>query len=513
MSTLLRKRRFVWFVALGLLVILAASGYFSGRRYLEASEWVTHTFEVTEAIDAVLSSVQEVENGQRGFLLSGDPAFLGGYAAARAALPAELEHLRALSRDNPVQQGRIEKLDAVIAAKLAFSAKTIELEQSGGDSAGLIKSGRGRLLMDQVRAIALEMRGAEKQLLAARTERAAGAQRQTVLMSLLGVAITLGLVLFSLAVVHRDLRELRGLSEDLAVAEKMFRELAENASELVLLVDIDGRVTYVSPSCQRLLGYEPAEFQALEPASLVEAEDLDAVRAWVQGMLDGGQQLGSMNLRYRTKRGEFRWFDVSATILRDGTESAPSILLSARDIHERRLAQDALEQKKGELEELSATDGLTGLLNRRGFMERALKALEGSRVDERSLAIVFVDLDGLKPINDQLGHEAGDRAISEAARVLRQICRGGDLVARLGGDEFAVLAHDLTTDGFGFFKNRVEGALRNLNAESDRPFQLGFSLGAAFWEATSDESLDSLLKRADATMYEEKRRRKAARAS
>src|SRR5687768_15697906 len=105
MSTLLRKRRFVWFVALGMLVILAASGYFSGRRYLEASEWVTHTFEVTEAIDAVLSSVQEVENGQRGFLLSGDLAFLGGYAAARAELPGEIEHLRALSRDNPVQQG------------------------------------------------------------------------------------------------------------------------------------------------------------------------------------------------------------------------------------------------------------------------------------------------------------------------------------------------------------------------------------------------------------------------
>lgn len=513
MSTFLRKRRFVWFVALGLLVILTVSGYFSGRRYLDASEWVTHTFEVTDAIDQVLSSVQDVENGQRGFLLSGDPAFLLAYDAARSELPKELRRLRDLPRENPGQERRIQKLTKTVADKLEFAATTIELKKKGGDVTGLITSGRGRILMDEVRATAAEMRQVEKRLLAERTERAAGAQQQTVLMSILGVAVTLGLVLFSLAMVHRDLREMRVLSEDLAVAEKMFRELAENATELVLLVDIEGRVTYVSPSCKRLLGYEPAEFQLLEPASLVEAEELDAVRTWIQGMLDGGEQLGSMNLRYRTKRGEFRWFDVSATILRDGTESAPSILLSARDIHERRLAQDALEQKKGELEELSATDGLTGLLNRRGFMERALKALEGARVDERSLAIVFIDLDGLKPINDQLGHEAGDRAISEAAHVLRQICRGGDLVARLGGDEFAVLAHDLTRDGFGFFKNRVEGALRNLNAASDRPFQLGFSLGAAFWDATSDESLDSLLKRADEVMYAEKRRRKAERAS
>src|SRR5690606_5046202 len=183
----------------------------------------------------------------------------------------------------------------------------------------------------------------------------------------------------------------------------------------------------------RLLGFEPAELQALEPASLVEAGELESVLAWIGGMLASGEHVGSMTLRYRTKKGELRWFDVSATILRDGPESTPSILLSARDIHERRLAQEALEQKKGELEVLSATDGLTGLLNRRGFMERALKALEGSRLEDRSLAVVFVDLDGLKPINDELGHEAGDRAISEAAQVLREVCRGGDLVARLGG--------------------------------------------------------------------------------
>lgn len=513
MSTLLRKRRFVWFVALGLFVVLAVSGYFSGRRYLDASEWVTHTFEMTEAIDQVLASVQDVENGQRGFLLSGDPAFLASYEEALAALPGELSHLRELARNSAGQRGRVRALEAATAAKVAFANETMSIKRAGGDAAARVRSGQGRLLMDEIRELAAEMRQVEKKLLARRTVRAAGAQRDTIFMSLLAVAMTLVLVLFSLTVAHRDLRELQVLSEDLAVAEKMFRELAENASELVLLMDIEGRVTYVSPSCERLLGFEPAELQALEPASLVEAGELESVLAWIGGMLASGEHVGSMTLRYRTKKGELRWFDVSATILRDGPESTPSILLSARDIHERRLAQEALEQKKGELEVLSATDGLTGLLNRRGFMERALKALEGSRLEDRSLAVVFVDLDGLKPINDELGHEAGDRAISEAAQVLREVCRGGDLVARLGGDEFAVLAHDLAPAGFGFFKNRVEGALRSLNAESDRPFELGFSLGAAFWQPTSDESLDALLKRADEVMYSEKRRRKAERAS
>jgi len=513
MSSLLRKRRFVWLLALGLLVILAVAGYFSGRRYLDASEWVTHTFEVTEAIEQVLASTRDVEAAQRGFLLSGDAAFLEPYEQARVALPQQLRHLRSLPRNNAGQQRRIDRLEQAIASKVAFAEATVALKRSGGDFRPLVTSGNGRILMDEIRGIAGEMRQVEKRLLAQRAERAAGAQRQTVLMSLLGIATTLGLVLFSLAMVHRDLRELRALSEDLAVAEKMFRELAENASELVLLIDLDGRVNYVSPSCERLLGFQPEEVRALDPQTLAHPEDLDGARAWIEQMLESGAQAEPRNIRYRMKSGAFRWFDAHATVLRDGDASAASILVSARDIHERRLAQEALEQKKGELEELSATDGLTGLLNRRGFMERALRALEGARVDERALAIVFIDLDGLKPINDQLGHEAGDRAIGEAARVLRQICRGGDLVARLGGDEFAVLAHDLNPEGFRHFRNRVEGALRNVNAESDRPFRLGFSLGAAFWESTSDESLDSLLKRADAEMYEEKRRRKAERAS
>jgi len=499
----------VWLLALGLLIALAVSGSFSGRRYLDASEWVTHTFEITEAIDRVRTLAQDVEVGQRGFLLSGDAAFLEPYEKGRAALPRSLARLRRLTRHSPLQQQNIDRLTVSLGAKLAFAEETLRLKRVGGDYAALVKTGVGKRHMDDIRNLAAEMRRLEEKLLSERTERAAGAQRQTILMGLLGVATTLGLVLFSLLMVQRDLRELRVLSEDLAVAEKMFRELAENATELVLLLDGEGRITYVSPSCERLLGYLPDELAKLDPASMVESEDLAAARSWIRELLTQKGPIGLMSLRYRTKAGDLRWFDVNATILRDGNESTPTILLSARDVHERRLAQEALERKTGELATLSETDGLTGLLNRRGFAERAQASLDAARKAGQLLAVVFVDLDGLKPINDQLGHEAGDRALREAAQLLRQMCRAGDLVARLGGDEFAVLAHDLGEGGFARFRQRVEGGLESLNAQSNRPFRLGFSLGAAFFVPSSDESLDSLLKRADGVMYEEKKRRKA----
>lgn len=512
MSRLLRTRRFVWILALGLLTALSIAGYFSGRRYLDATDWVTHTFEVTETIDRVLSYAQDLENHQRGFLLSGDEAFLEPYEVARDRLPRELWYLSDLTRDNGEQQERVERLDDLIREKVAFMDRTIQQKQAGGDFTSLVRTGEGLRLMNDIRERSAEMRAIEKKFLAERAERAAGAQRNTILFSLFGVCLTLGLGLFSLATVHRDLREVREITEELAIAEKMFRELAENTSELVLLMGADGRPGYVSPSVERLLGFTPDEFLAMDPTSQVIPEDLPVASEWALGIVQEGKPPTTLNLRYRTKEGHYRWFEVSASVLHESSPAPPRVLYAGRDVHERRLAQEALEQKTGELQELSATDALTGLLNRRGFMERAFSLLEAARLSGRPLAIVFIDLDGLKPINDQLGHEAGDRAISEASRVLKQTVRGGDLVARLGGDEFAVLARELTEAGYEHFRHRVESNVESLNAESKRPFRLAFSIGAAFFDANSEESLESLLKRADAAMYEEKTRRKAARA-
>lgn len=511
MSRLLRQRRFLWLLAATLLVLLSVAGYFSGRRYLAAAEWVTHTFEVTDAINQVISEIQDIENGQRGYLLSGDEAFLTPYLDARTNLPNSLRHLEDLLWDNARQRAYLGVLVRVVEQKGEFAEQTVASRRDGGDYVAMVQTGRGRQLMLDIRRITGAMLEEEKRLLKERTEQAAGAQRRTVVLSIVGIALTLGLALFSLATVHSDLRELRSLSEELATAEKMFRDLAENASELVILVGAEGKVTYVSPSCERLLGYTPDEFLAFDQEKIVERTDLEAARAWILRLIEDNESTGTMNLRYHCKSGDFRWFEVHANILRQSA-AGPSVLFSARDVHERLLAQEQIEQKADELETLSATDELTGLLNRRGFTERGQRSFAAARAVRRPLAVVFLDLDGLKPINDQLGHDAGDRALSEAARVLRQTCRGGDLVARLGGDEFAVLAHDMTTEGFGRFRERVEGALRTLNASPERSFRLAFSLGVAFLDPDMDGALDDLVKRADAEMYEEKRARKARRA-
>ena len=132
---------------------------------------------------------------------------------------------------------------------------------------------------------------------------------------------------------------------------------------------------------------------------------------------------------------------------------------------------------------LSLTDELTGLLNRRGFITLAEQQIRTSMRTRNRLWLLFADLDGLKGINDRLGHEAGDRALCDVARLLRTgSFRESDLVARMGGDEFAILATEVSTgDGEGM-RARMDDAIRLANALPDREFKLSLSAGVAVFE-------------------------------
>jgi diguanylate cyclase (GGDEF)-like protein len=163
-----------------------------------------------------------------------------------------------------------------------------------------------------------------------------------------------------------------------------------------------------------------------------------------------------------------------------------------------------LQKAKEEIEQLSLTDDLTGLNNRRGFYMQATRALAWIARQQKVSTLAFIDVDGLKGVNDQLGHDAGDCLISDLASVLRAICRESDVVGRLGGDEFCVLLvnPDSTDEGFSF---RLQSAIRDFNSSQIRPYQLAASVGVAYVCSDEPSGLDELLARADYLMYTEKR--------
>jgi diguanylate cyclase (GGDEF)-like protein len=157
------------------------------------------------------------------------------------------------------------------------------------------------------------------------------------------------------------------------------------------------------------------------------------------------------------------------------------------------------------IQALSLTDELTGLYNRRGFAALAEQQLRLAWRTNRGFFLVFVDVDGLKEINDRLGHPAGDQALVETAEVCRATFRHADIVARLGGDEFAVLAIDCHEDGRGIL-DRLQHNLKDVNARPGRAYPLSFSAGIARFDPHCRDSLDDLIVRADEAMYAQKRR-------
>jgi diguanylate cyclase (GGDEF)-like protein len=172
------------------------------------------------------------------------------------------------------------------------------------------------------------------------------------------------------------------------------------------------------------------------------------------------------------------------------------------EIAERKKVQEALMQ-------LSLTDSLTGILNRRGFFFQVEQEIKlSSRLKTHSI-LMFADVDGLKKVNDTYGHAAGDEMIINAANVLRSVFRSSDVISRLGGDEFAAFTME-TTDA-EFIRSRIIKAIHDFNSTHNYPYTLSISIGFVELEAHPSVCLDDLVKRADEAMYEDKQAKKGKR--
>jgi diguanylate cyclase (GGDEF)-like protein len=155
--------------------------------------------------------------------------------------------------------------------------------------------------------------------------------------------------------------------------------------------------------------------------------------------------------------------------------------------------------------QLATTDALTGLRNRRGFLLVGRQTLRFAKRMGKPACLLFIDLDGLKQINDELGHDAGDRALVHAARLLRRNFRESDIIARLAGDEFCVLLSGSSALTAATAIVRLQQDIARHNETSAGEPRLALSIGTADWKPSSEETLDELIQRADGEMYTNKR--------
>jgi len=513
MAALLRTKRIAWALALFLAALVLSFSYVSGRRYLNALVWVEHTQVVVETLEAIVSDVQGLESGHRGYVLTGEAAFVEQAPAAQARIQKAFQLLATLVADSPSQSARRVALEREVAQKLAFMAETAALRSAGETEAATRRTAslRGKRMMDDLRSLVTSMEQQERQLLAARSAAAHRTQRETI-VAISGCAFAM-LALAALGVLgmQRDARELREAAGELAESEERYRVLVENVSDLVTIHRPDGTLSFVSPSVGALLGRTPEEAQSLSPTNLLHPEDFASARYAFEKFQAGDVASGILTCRLLRRDGEYRWFEFKVTRVKDEHGNLRHYQAAGRDVTIRRQLEQRLAEQAEELRNLSLRDGLTGLYNRRGFLELSAQAVRVAERERHRLGLVFVDVDGLKRINDELGHGRGDDAINEAADLLRTTCRANDLVARLGGDEFVVLASNVEGESLEVLKARLERAVARVNDQPGRHYALSFSLGAATFDPLAPVPIEALLVEADARMYEAKARRQGSR--
>jgi diguanylate cyclase (GGDEF)-like protein/PAS domain S-box-containing protein len=206
-------------------------------------------------------------------------------------------------------------------------------------------------------------------------------------------------------------------------------------------------------------------------------------------------------------------FALNLVPVRDERDVITAGMALIYDVTEHKRTEASLRQQADEIRKLSIRDDLTGLYNRRGFLELSRQQLKLADRSGRPALLFFVDLNGMKMINDEYGHDEGDSALCEAANVLRAAFRASDVVGRLGGDEFVALLPDASEAQIELFAARIERELVERNDRADRGYRLSASIGGCAYDPSQSESIEALLARADALMYEQKRSRPGSRRS
>lgn len=503
----------MWGVIFALVTTTACLSLLSGTRYLAAEQAVEHTLYVQSSINGMLSVLKDAETGQRGYILTADPQFLEPYDAALGEIAGAFSRVEALLYVEHAQRARIQQLRRLIREKLQFMAETIRLRRARHEEQALarVRTGQGKRIMDAIRAVSRSMLRDEEARLASRKAEAAQAELTARWGVGAGSVLAVLLALLSLITVHRDAEALRRVADELREREEYYRLLTEHSSDLVRLLSAEGRVLYVSPSVERMLGYSVAEYMQLTPRSLLHPDEQHIASELLDAIRTGARNDGVSSYRIRHRSGAYRWFEVRWVVRRSADGAVRDIHSVARDFTERLEAEHQLNAHAAELQRISLRDELTGLYNRRGFLEVAGQVYAGAQRDARPAAVLFLDLDGMKKINDEQGHEVGDLALVDTAQVLRSELREADVIGRLGGDEFVVFAVDFSADDLRSLRERLQGRADRLTSERRRNFALAMSVGAAYSPAGSALPLTALLDQSDAAMYEHKHARRAKR--
>jgi diguanylate cyclase (GGDEF)-like protein/PAS domain S-box-containing protein len=296
--------------------------------------------------------------------------------------------------------------------------------------------------------------------------------------------------------VHSDITERRAAEVALRESEARYRLMAENSTDLITRATLDGTILYASDASRSLIGFEPSEIVGRRVRELIHTEDREEVRQLTRLIHDAGPT--TFSYRVQRKDGSLVWFETTSRSVRnERTGELDEIVSVSRDISERRRNEEQIEFQ-------AYHDALTGLPNRWLFRDRLTVALAQARRLKKPLAVMFLDLDRFKLVNDTLGHTLGDELLKAVAYRLKSVLREEDSIARMGGDEFTVLISDLgdADDALTIAQKLLDTVAQPMRVEG-HDLYITTSIGVALFPDDGDTA-DVLLKNADQAMYRAK---------
>ena len=327
---------------------------------------------------------------------------------------------------------------------------------------------------------------------------AGGDGKDTLTIMTVAIFVLAVLVMARQSVILRDdAKERQRKAVDLV--EARFASLIRNASDAIMIVSADGRIEYASPAMQRTFGLWHEDLVGRRLSEIWREADRERIAAFLAEVKAAqGGSIGPVDLYVGTKNKRFIAECVGSNLLDD--PAVKGLALNLRDVTERKALEDQLRQ-------LAFHDPLTLLANRSLFRNRVEHAIALSRRTQDRLAVLMIDLDNFKNVNDTLGHDVGDRLLQTAAQRLVKCTRSADTVARLGGDEFAVLLEGVSTlEQAEQIAAAVTEAFRLPLLIDGNELLVTTSVGVALSESGHDT--EQLLRNADIAMYNAKSSRK-----
>lgn len=281
-------------------------------------------------------------------------------------------------------------------------------------------------------------------------------------------------------------------------SEKRFRAIVENATDIIYSLSLEGIITYISPNWRQNPGDVISELVGYPITKYMHPDDQLAWWVFFKRCKDTGVKQSDIEYRVRHKDGAWHWHTSSLSPMRDLDSATGALIGIDRDINDRKLLEEELRLQ-------ATTDGLTGIFNRRYFLMRAEEELQRIRRYGGKCALLMVDIDHFKEVNDNFGHDSGDVVLKMVANLCRDAMRTIDLLGRVGGEEFAILLLETSVQEAVLVANRLRQSIQDnvFKTEDQQLIRLRVSIGVAE-HYTTEESLNALMVRADKALYRAK---------